>query len=94
MEKLKIAEQEREQLARHNVLLEKALIARDRVSADFREAKAAGGGSYGLDEPKVAACLPFSLHACLSCEVHHYSPGWVYFCKPPAMSRPCQHACK
>ena len=75
MEKLKIAEQEREQLTRHNVLLEKALVARNRVSADFREARAAGGGGYGLDEPKVAACLPFSLHACLSREVHHCSSG-------------------
>ncbi len=53
MEKLKIAEQEREQLARHNVLLERAIIARDRVSADFGEAKAAD-----LEEAKVCHCCP------------------------------------
>ncbi len=60
MEKLEIAGQEREQLARHNALLEKAIIARDRVSADFKEAKTAGGGSYGLEEPKVC-CIQSSL---------------------------------
>jgi len=60
MEKLEIAGQEREQLARHNALLEKAIIARDRVSADFKEAKSAGGGSYGLEEPKVC-CIQSSL---------------------------------
>ena len=54
MQKLRVAEQEREQLARHNTLLERAIIARDRVSADFSEASA-----YGLEEPKVCRnCLP------------------------------------
>ena len=48
MEKLKVAEREREQLARHNTLLERAIIARDRVSADFSEARAAS-----LEESKV-----------------------------------------
>ena len=55
MEKLKIAEQEREQLARHNMLLERAIIARDRVSADFGEAKAAD-----LEEAKVCHHSPRS----------------------------------
>jgi hypothetical protein len=82
MEKLKIAEQEHKQLARHNMLLEKALIARDRVSADFRNAKAAGGDSYGLDKPKVAARLPFRLHACLACELYCCSLGSVYTAAP------------
>lgn len=48
MEKLKVAEQEREQLTRHNTLLERAIIARDRVSADFSEARAAS-----VEESKV-----------------------------------------
>ena len=42
MEKLRVAEKEREQLARHNTLLERAIIARDKVAADFTEASAAG----------------------------------------------------
>ncbi len=53
MQKLKVAEQEREQLARHNTLLERAIVARDRVSADFSEASA-----YGLEEPKVCHDRP------------------------------------
>lgn len=50
MEKLKIAEREREQLARHNMLLERAIVARDKVSADFSEAEAAGGSVYAKED--------------------------------------------
>ena len=53
MERLKIAEAEREQLTRHNMLLERAIVARDRVAAEFSDAKTAGGGGYGLESPKV-----------------------------------------
>ena len=53
MEKLRVAEAEREQLTRHNMLLERAIVARDRVAAEFIDAKTAGGGGYGLESPKV-----------------------------------------
>ena len=53
MERLKVAEAEREQLTRHNTLLERAIVARDRVAAEFSDAKTAGGGGYGLEMPKV-----------------------------------------
>ena len=53
MEKLRVAEAEREQLTRHNMLLERAIVARDKVAAEFSDAKSAGGGGYGLESPKV-----------------------------------------
>ena len=58
MERLKIAEAEREQLTRHNMLLERAIVARDRVAAEFSDAKTAGGAGYGLESPKVP-CYPW-----------------------------------